>query len=111
MATITNLFIDQGSTFSSIVTLRNQDGSPMNLTGFTVKSQFRKSYQSSQAFTFTSNVFDALTGRIRLQLAADASSAVRAGRYLFDVEITSPIGEKYRALEGIVVISPEITQI
>jgi hypothetical protein len=111
MATITNLYIDQGSTFNSIVTLKNQDGTPMNLTGFTVKSQFRKSYKSSQAFTFTASVFDATTGRIRLQLPANTSSAVRAGRYLFDIEITSPSSEKYRALEGIVVISPEITQI
>jgi hypothetical protein len=111
MATITNLYVDQGSTFNSIVTLRNQNGTPMNLTGYTVKSQFRKSYQSSQAFNFTTSVFDATTGRIRLQLPADYSSTIRAGRYLYDIEITSPIGEKLRALEGIVVISPEITQV
>lgn len=111
MATITNLFIDQGSTFNSIVTLKNQDGTPMNLTNFSVKSQFRKSYRSSQAITFTSSIYHAVSGRIRLQLPADTSSSVKAGRYLFDVEITSPTGEKYRALEGIVVISPEITQI
>ena len=111
MATITNLFIDQGSTFNSIVTLKNQDGTPMNLTNFTVKAQFRKSYRSSQAVTFTASVYHALSGRIRLQLPADTSSSVKAGRYLFDVENTSPTSEKYRALEGIVVISPKITQI
>ena len=111
MATITNLYIDQGSTFNAIVTLKSQNGTPMNLTGYTVKSQFRKSYQSSQAFTFTTSVFDAVTGRVRLQLPADTSSAIKAGRYLYDIEIASPIGEKLRALEGIVVISPEITQI
>ena len=97
MATITNLFIDQGSTFNSVVTLKNQDGTPMNLTNFIVKSQFRKSYRSSQSVTFTTSIYNAATGRIRLQLPADTSSSVKAGRYLFDVEITSPTGEKYRA--------------
>ena len=61
MATISNLFIDQGSDFSAIITLKNQDGSTLNLTGFTVASQFRKSYQSSSATNFTVTVYDAFT--------------------------------------------------
>lgn len=112
MATISNLFIDQGSDFSAIVTLNNQDNSPIDLTNFTVKSQFRKSYQSSTAVTFTVSVYNASQGKIRIQLPASSSSAVAAGRYLYDVEITSTItSEKKRVLEGIVVLTPEITRI
>lgn len=111
MATISNLFIDQGSDFSAIVTLNNQDGTPINLTGFTVKSQFRKSYQSSTAVNFTVSIYNATQGKIRLQLSATASSAVAAGRYLYDVEITSGSNERKRALEGVVVLTPEITKI
>lgn len=111
MATVSNLYVDQGSDFSAIVTLKNQDGSPMNLTNFTVVSQFRKSYQSSSATNFTASVYDETTGRIRLQLSAANSSAIPAGRYLYDVEITSPLGERKRALEGIVVLTPEITRV
>lgn len=111
MATVSNLYLDQGSDFSVIVTLRNQDNTPINLTGFTIKSEFRKSYQSSSSTAFVASVFDALRGKVRLQLSASASSAVNAGRYLYDVEITSPTGERKRALEGIIVITPEITRI
>jgi len=110
MATISNLFIDQGSDFSAIVTVNNQDGTPINLTGFTVKSQFRKSYQSSVAVNFTVSIYNAVQGKIRLQLPANTSSGVAAGRYLYDVEITSPTSERKRALEGVVVITPEITK-
>ena len=110
MATITNLYIDQGTTFSSIITLTNQDGSLMNLTGYTVKSQFRKSYQSSQAYNFTASVYDALTGKVRLQLSAETTSGIKSGRYLYDIEITSANNEKFRVLEGIVIITPEITK-
>lgn len=109
MATISNLFIDQGSDFSSIITLTNQDGTVMDLTGFTVESQFRKSYQSSTHTPFTMSVFDATQGKIRLQLPAAVSSGIHAGRYLYDIEI-SGAGQKRRVLEGIVVISPEITR-
>lgn len=110
MATISNLFVDQGTTFSTIISLKNADGTAMNLTGYTVKSQFRKSYQSSSATNFIASVYNATAGQIQLQLSAAASSALKAGRYLYDVEITSPATEKFRVIEGIVLITPEITQ-
>jgi len=110
VATISNLYIDQGSDFSSVITLTNQDGSVLNLTGYTVKSQFRKSYNSSSYVEFSSAVYSASQGQISLTLTASQSSAVAAGRYLYDIEITTSGGSKTRALEGIVVISPEITR-
>lgn len=110
MATVSNLYIDQGSDFSAIVTLKNQDGSIINLTDFTAASQFRKSYQSSSATSFIVSIHDAANGKIRLQLPASSSSPLIPGRYLYDVEITSPIGERKRALEGIIVLTPEITR-
>jgi hypothetical protein len=112
VATISNLYIDQGTTFSTIIDLTNQDGSPMNLTGFTIQAQIRKSYQSSTFTNFTASVYGTPTnGQIRLQLTPSVSSAMRAGRYLYDIEITNTTTQdKYRVLEGIVVISPEITR-
>lgn len=110
MATVSNLYIDQGSDFSAIVALKNQDGTAINLTGFSVAGQFRKSYQSSSATNFVVSIYDATKGKIRLQLPASSSSPLIPGRYLYDVEITSPIGERKRALEGIIVLTPEITR-
>ena len=110
MATVSNLFIDQGSDFSVIVTLKHQDGTAINLTGYSLASQFRKSYQSSSYTPFTVSIDNATQGKIKLALLGSASSAIQAGRYLYDVEITSGAGVRKRALEGIVVISPEITR-
>ena len=110
MATISNLYIDQGSDFNSIITLTNQDGTILDLTGYTVKSQFRKSYNSSSYVEFSASVYNASLGQITLGLTAAQSSAVAAGRYLYDIEITTSGGSKTRALEGIIVISPEITR-
>jgi hypothetical protein len=110
MATVSNLYVDQGTDFSAIITLKNQDGSTLNLTGFTVASQFRKSYQSSSATNFIVSIYNATQGKIRMQLPAATSSALLPGRYLYDVEITSPTNERKRALEGIVVLTAEITK-
>ena len=110
MATQSNLVIDQGTDFSSIISLNNQDGTPMNLTGCTVKSQFRKSFQSSAYTSFTASIYDAPNGNVTLQLSNDQTSAVDPGRYLYDIQLTNPQGLKIRALEGLVLLTPQITQ-
>ena len=110
MAQISNLFVDQGSDYSSIVTVTSGNGSPLNLQNYTVRSQMRKSYGASIAYNFSAQVYDAITGRIRMTLTAVQSEQIPAGRYLYDVEITSESGAKKRVVEGIVTVTPQITQ-
>jgi hypothetical protein len=62
-------------------------------------------------YAFTASVYDAANGKIRLQLTNTQSEAIPAGRWLYDVEITSPSGTKTRVVEGIVTVNPQITQI
>ena len=111
MATISNLFVDAGSDYSNIITVAATNGQPLILNGYTVASQMRKSYSSSVAYNFTATIYDANNGKVRLQLSADQSSGIPAGRWLYDVEITSGSGSKTRVVEGIVTITPQITQI
>jgi len=110
VATVSNLFVDQGADYSNIITVGTTTGSVLNLTGYTVKSQMRKSYGSTTAYDFTASVYDAAAGKVRLQLTAAYASSIPAGRYLYDIEITSSIGSKTRILEGTVIVTPEITK-
>jgi hypothetical protein len=111
MATISNLYVDAGATYSNIITVTASNGQALDLTSYTVASQMRKSYSSSTVYAFTASVYDATTGKIRLQLTSTQSEAIPAGRWLYDVEITSPSGTKTRVVEGIVTVNPQITQI
>jgi hypothetical protein len=111
VATIANIFIDQGSDYSNIITVSASNGQPLNLTGYVVKSQIRKSYTSTIAYNFAASIFAPATGKVRLQLSAAASEEIPPGRYLYDVEITSESGAKKRVVEGIVTVTPQITQI
>lgn len=112
MASISNLYIDQGSTYSNIITVASSTGTALDLTNYTVASQIRKSYGSSTAYDFTASVYNAVDGKVRLQLTSEEASAIPAGRYLYDIEITNTNTlAKTRILEGIVVVTPEITQI
>ena len=76
MASISNLFVDSGSDYSNIITVASSTGSALDLTNYTVKSQLRKSYGSSTAYAFTASVYDAVNGKIRLQMAASYSSTL-----------------------------------
>lgn len=110
MATISNLFVDQGSDYATVITVLSGANVPLDLNGYTVKSQMRKSFSSSQAFNFTTSLFDAANGKVKLALTAAQSAEIPAGRWLYDVEITSSIGAKKRVVEGIVTVTPQITQ-
>jgi hypothetical protein len=111
MAATSNLYIDAGSTFSAIISVSGSNGLPLNLTGYTVASQIRKSYGSITAYAFTASVYDALTGKVRLVLSSTTSSGIKPGRYLYDIEVTAPNNDKLRVVEGLVIITPEITKI
>lgn len=111
MATVTNLYIDQGSFFRTHITVANPNGFTLDLTGFTVASQLRKSYQSSTGFNFTTSISNPTQGRVRIELSSEQSRVIPAGKYLYDLEILSPTGERTRVVEGIVLINPEITKI
>lgn len=111
MATISNLFIDAGSTYSNIVTIAASNGAPVNLTGYSVASQMRKSYQSSVGYTFTASIYLASQGKIRLEMTDEQTEAIPPGRYIYDVEIEAPNGNRTRVVEGIVTVTPQITKI
>lgn len=109
MATIQNLYIDQGTTYSLSITLSDQFGDVKNLTEYTVAAQLRKSYYSSTSTNFTAEVSAPTDGEITISLTATQTSALKAGRYVYDIEITSEV-ETLRVLEGIVVVNPEVTK-
>tara|TARA_B100001113_G_C21063461_1_gene602256 strand:+ start:981 stop:1316 length:336 start_codon:yes stop_codon:yes gene_type:complete len=110
MAVYSNLTIDQGTDFSSNIDVTDADGDRFNLTGYTAKGQIRKSYQSSTAVDFTCTVSNAAAGIVTIALTAAQSNGMKAGRFVYDIEITSSGGAKTRVLEGQVEITPGVTQ-
>jgi hypothetical protein len=109
MATKANLVIDQGSTFSTELSLTDENGDILGLTGYTANSQIRKWYSSSSpaaTFATTINVF---SGVITLSLTANQTSTLVAGRYVYDVEIENG-SEISRIVEGIITVTPQVTR-
>ena len=110
MAAVSNLAIDQGTTFSVTITVTDDTGSARNLTNYTARSQMRKSYYTTANTVFTANLLNPSDGTITLDLSATQTSALKAGRYVYDVELVSNTLTVERIVEGIVTIYPEATK-
>jgi hypothetical protein len=110
MAIVSNLTVDQGSTFSASIDITDTENNLLNLTGYTVAGQIRKTYDSSTAVDFTGSVSNAALGEVTISLTATQTNALVAGRYVYDVEITSAGGTVTRVIEGQVEVTPGVTQ-
>lgn len=109
MATKQNLYVDQGTSFLQTFTLRNPDGTLLDITGYTGRAQFRKEYTSTEAFNFVVSL-GGNTGVVTIALTPNTTSNVSAGRYVYDVEIESNTGVVTRLLEGFITLTPEVTR-
>lgn len=112
MAAHTELYIDQGTTYNNIITLTDDiTNAYINISGYTVRSQMRRSYYSANASaTFTCTITDASNGEITMSLTSGQTSNIKPGRYLFDVETVSANNVVTRVLEGTITVTPEITR-
>lgn len=110
MATKANLLIDQGSTFETTVTITDDDGALIDLTGYTAAAQARKHYTSNTAYNFTVSI-EGLDGLILLSMSANTTMSMAPGRYVYDCELTeTATGNISRVLEGIVTVTPNVTR-
>lgn len=106
------LFLEQGATFNTSITLDDVSGEAFNLISYSASSQMRKSYYSSNAAaTFTvSTGNDPSLGVITMSLDAANTANIYPGRYVYDVYLSSMSGSRIRVLEGIINVTPQVTK-
>jgi Ni,Fe-hydrogenase III small subunit len=106
------IFLEQGTDFTTTITLDDVNGVPYDLTGVTAKSQVKKSYYSSTPITqFAVSISpDATKGIITLDLTSSTTSNIAAGRYVYDVLIKDSANSVTRILEGTLNVLPQVTK-
>jgi hypothetical protein len=108
-----NLYLEQGTTFSITVNIDDVYGDTFDLSGFSANSQIRKSYYSANATATFVTTIDGVNGRITLDLSAEQTANISAGRYVYDTIISANNGVNTtvtRILEGIIDVSPRVTR-
>lgn len=111
MGAYTDLTIDQGADFQTTVDLIADDGSPIDITGYTFAGQIRKSYYSNSATAnLVISVINAVGGNTLVTLSADTTSNIPAGRYVYDIKMVDSANTTTRVVEGIVTVTPQATR-
>ena len=90
---VNNITVDTGTNFYREFYLDSVDGTPLDLTGYTAKSEVRKHPESvGAATTFSVSFVDRTNGLIRLSLSKKETTAIKPGRYVYDVMFTEGQG-------------------
>lgn len=110
MAIIANLFIDQGTDFTVTVDVSDATGNVVNLSGYTSAGQIRKTYGSSTVAASFTTSHNNSAGQVTLSLTDTQTSGLEAGRYVYDMNITSSGGITTRVVEGQAIITPGVTR-
>ena len=118
MATYSNLFLDQGESFTFNVDLDVvTTGSNADITNFTAAGSVRKTYASSTrsaAFSIVGGTsglttFTSDDKTLAVSLTSTQTSDLKAGRYVYDIEIRNGANIT-RVLEGQLEVSPRVTR-
>lgn len=109
MATKANLVVDQGTTFSTVLTLTDNNGDLINLNGYSANSLMKKWYTSTSSTQFTTSI-NTTSSEITLSLTANQTNSLTAGRYVYDVELKDSANNISRIVEGIVTVTPSVTK-
>jgi hypothetical protein len=105
-----DLFLSQGDTFTTQLTLDDSYGNPYNLTGFRIGAQARTSYYTANAsLIFTTSISDANNGVIQLSANSATTANVPTKTLVYDVLIKDASNNVTKILEGRVFIDPTVT--
>ena len=109
MAIKANLFVDQGTDYSTTINLTDDNDNIVTLTGYTANGQIRKTYSSSNAVNFGITL-EANTGIVSLSLTDAQTANLVAGRYVYDVFLYNAANVASRIVEGIITVTPRVTR-
>lgn len=107
-----NIVAEQGATFNLNFTVQT-DGVAWVLTGYTAAMQVRQSTSSATTLlnlSTGSGITLTSPGQVSITVPAATMSTLPAGRWVYDIEFTSPGNEVTRLLEGRFIVSAEVTQ-
>lgn len=110
-----NVIADQGATFARLITWKDDENTPVDLTGYSARMQVREKYTSTVAALSLSTPSSGISlgttnGQITLSVPASTMAALPSGEYVYDLEMVSSTGAVTRLLQGTFTVTPEVTR-
>lgn len=116
VAGIYDITIEQGANFSLPLTWKDENGTPINLTGYFARMQIRQDYDADEAILSLDStvgggiVLGGAFGTITISIDAGATADLAQTDAVYDLELESVSGIVTRLVQGRVFISREVTR-
>lgn len=110
-----DIYVEQGATYQLNITWKQPNNTPVNITGFSARMQFRKSKTSSTVLFSGTNTNGIITlggaaGTVSITIPATTTDDFSFGCGVYDLELESSGGVVTRLIEGSVEVSKEVTR-
>jgi hypothetical protein len=114
--------IEQGATYSLLLTFKDSSNVEVNLTGYTFSGKIKETFSSDTVVSFTCTLGNQTTntGEVTISLTAVETAAISVKsskgsqrtltQYFYDIEAVKPDASIDRVLEGKAFVSPEVTK-
>lgn len=106
-----DIVINKGATFREVFQLNNEDGTPMNLTGLTIKGALGASSTDPDPVDLNALATDPDNGRFELHLTHTTTATLDFYNGVYDVLLEHSSGDRQRVLEGEVKIKAGLASI
>ena len=107
-----NIIIYTGTDFAQTFVLEDAaSNSIKDLTGYVGCAQIKRYESSNKSAEFTvgfSN--DPTTGRVTIEMLSSVTETLKAGKYFYDLIISSPEGVTERVVEGTAIVKKAVTR-
>ncbi len=111
MANTYNIELQQGSDFYRSFTVYDVNGGAMNLSGFTIEAQLRKTYNATEYVAFVVGVINSAIGKVSIGLSNTTTATIIDGRYVYDIVLKeTATSKRYRIAEGIMTVTPSVSR-
>lgn len=115
-ARVLDISIEQGSQWVAVITCRDADNVPLDLTGYEARMQIRATADAvATMLSITSTgvspaiVVTAATGVLTITIPATSTASLTAGSAVYDIEIYPSEAAARKVLRGNVDIVAEVT--
>ena len=104
-----NYDLEKGTDFETELNLTEDDGSTLNLLGYTASAKIRKYPTSPKYKPFTITFIDRERGRIKISLSSTQTAGLDAGRNYYDMFLIDTNGKIRKVIEGSIIVNESAT--
>ena len=109
-AYISNIVIDAGADFDQTFNLESSSNAPLDLSGYSATSKLKKHPASlNDKASFSVSFPNRTLGQLKISLGSSVTSALKAGRYSYDVLLKDGSNLKTRIVEGSALVTAGVT--